>query len=91
MLHENLLKEEKMLISNGFKDGRKVGKREGMQEGLKEGIKEGIKKGILEGKIEGITEIIKNMLKIGEKEEKIQKYTGMPIEQIRKLKKEIKV
>ena len=60
------------------------------REGIKEGIEEGIKKGRKEGKLEGLKEgqisMAKAMKKDGADIKLISKYTGLSIEEIRKLR-----
>lgn len=66
----------------GLKEGLKEGRQEGRQEGRKEGIKEGLKAGLVEGK----KEIAKKMLEDNMPLDIIEKYSGLSIEEINKLK-----
>jgi predicted transposase/invertase (TIGR01784 family) len=61
------------------------GKKIGLEDGKKIGIEEGKKVGIEEGKKVGIEETAKNMLNDGLPPETISKYTGLPVEEIKKL------
>ena len=86
---------------DGFEEGIKEGKLAGIREGKLEGIKEGIEKGIKEGKLEGIREGKLEGIKEGRHAEQISmaiamkkdgadinlisKYTGLSIDEIRKL------
>lgn len=58
----------------------------GWKKGIREGKKEGKKQGIKEGKMEAIKESVKNMLQLGEKEEKIIKYVGISEEELENIK-----
>lgn len=81
-------------IERGLKEGREKGKIEGIKEGMKEGKMEGIKEGRAKGLKEGIeegsrkreVEIIKNMLKKKMDIETIVEITGLPKEEIEKIK-----
>jgi predicted transposase/invertase (TIGR01784 family) len=56
---------------------------------LETSFKEGKIEGKIEGKVEREIEIAKNMILDGETNEKIAKYTGLSVEQIEALRKEI--
>lgn len=60
---------------------RKKGREEGLKEGIKEGKEEGLKKGISESK----KEIAKNLLEDNIDMSLISKYTGLSVEEIKKL------
>ncbi len=85
--YEGLSEKEKKMY-NRFQENRRIemsvqytAKIEAKQEGRQEGRQE--------GKLEEKKEIAKTMLKNGEPNEKIQLYTGLPIEQIEQLRNEI--
>lgn len=87
---ENMSPVQKMLfdlkkeaLKEGREEGREKGREEGREEGKVEGIKEGIK--------EGITKVVKGMLKFGEQDEKIVKYTGISKKELEDIKKIILV
>lgn len=58
------------------------------EEKIRKGL---INKGKQKGKKEGIIEIITNMLSKNEDEEKIMEYTNVEIEEIRKIKRQLKI
>lgn len=58
----------------------------GYDKGLEAGLKKGIEQGEKRGERHGRIEIAKEMLKNNEEIEKIEKYTGLPKEEIEKLK-----
>ena len=62
-------------------------KRKAIKEGREEGRKEGIKEGIKEGETKKQIEIAKKLLEMNESIDKIIKITGLPKEEIQKLKK----
>ena len=53
-------------------------------------ITEGRAEGRAEGRTETVTKAVKNMLKYGEKEEKIIRYTGITKQEMEEIKKNIK-
>ncbi|MBB3699416.1 Rpn family recombination-promoting nuclease/putative transposase [Flammeovirga yaeyamensis] len=61
--------------------GRKEGKEEGLKEGKEEGLKEGVKKKALE--------TVQKALKLGLPVEQISLLTGLTIEEIEKVKREL--
>ena len=76
----------KYAIKTGLEDGRKQGLEEGMAQGMAQGIEKGMAQGIEKGKAEAEhqknIEFAKLMLSDGDSTEKIQKYTGLTIEEI---------
>ena len=58
--------------------------------GYKKGIKEGIQKGKLEGKLEGKTEIAERLYKKGYSIESISDITGLAIEDVKKLARDLR-
>ena len=70
MLVENIERWKQEFIQEGKKEGMKKGKKEGKEEGMKEKAREDAKM----------------MLEDDMPVEKISKYTGLPIEEIKKLK-----
>ena len=75
-------------IKQGIEQGKEEGIREGEKAGIKKGMQKGIKEGIQKGIKEGIRELTKNLLKDNIPVEKIQEYTGLSEEEIKKLKDE---
>ena len=57
------------------------------EEGIKEGIKEGLEKGIEEGKLKAKIETAKKMLLEGLSDDVIIRITGLDIETLNKMKK----
>jgi hypothetical protein len=65
-------------------------KQEGIKEGIQKGINEGIEKGIKKGIKKGKKETARNLLLLGVlTEEQIAQATGIPIEEVRRLKEDI--
>ncbi len=68
---------------------RKEGLEEGLKQGVQQGIQQGIQQGVQQGKEEGLKQatlaIAKKLMADGESPEKIQKYTGLPVEDIARL------
>jgi len=60
-------------------------RKEGLEEGLKQGIQQGIQQGKEEGLKQATLTIAKKLMADGESPEKIQKYTGLPVEDIARL------
>jgi predicted transposase YdaD len=73
----------------GIQIGKETGREEGIEVGKEEGREEGIEIGKEKGREEGIEvgkiAIAKTMLSDGESLEKIQKWTGLSLEQINAL------
>lgn len=68
----------KYAIKTGLEDGRK----QGLEEGMAQGMAQGIEKGKAEAEHQKNIEFAKLMLSDGDSTEKIQKYTGLTIEEI---------
>jgi len=82
--YENSLKTYRDL-KNSIDTAREEGEIIGKIEGKKEGIVEGM----IKGKMERNIEIVKEMLKDGESNQKIIKYTGLNIEQILQIQNDL--
>ena len=90
LLNEYDRREAYLVYQSSLMRGAKEdGFEEGMEKGIEKGIKEGKLEGLKEGKLEGIKEnsytIAKNLKKDGMDINLISKYTGLSIEEIRKL------
>ena len=72
-------------ISIARNDGKKEGIKVGIKKGREEGIKVGIEKGIEKGEKNKSIEIARNMLKDNVDINIISKYSGLSIEEIKKL------
>lgn len=88
----------KYAIKTGLEDGRKQGLEEGMAQGMAQGLEEGMAQGMAQGIAQGMAqgiekgkaeaehqkniEFAKLMLSDGDSTEKIQKYTGLTVEEI---------
>lgn len=59
------------------------------KEGIKEGIREGIKDGIREGANRELLRIVKNLIKFGIPDNDIVKVSGISIERLNNIKKEL--
>ena len=73
-------------LKNSIDLARELAMEEGKKEGMKEGIKEGIKEGMEEGRKEKALEIAKMLILENTPMEKVAKYTGLPLEEIKRLK-----
>ena len=79
-----LTEYDEELTHRGFYE---VGVEDGMAEGIARGMAKGEAKGKAEGKAEANLETARTMLADGMPEDKVAKYTSLPIEEVRKLKK----
>ena len=59
---------------------------EARQTGMQEGLKNGLKQGKEQGLEQATKEIVEKMLKEKMKEEEISKFTGLSLEEIKKVK-----
>ena len=73
-------------LEKGHKAGLKEGIKKGMEKGMKKGIEQGLKKGIETGKRKEKLEMAKRLLKRDMVIEDIADITGLPIDEIEKLK-----
>ena len=60
-------------------------KEEGLQQGLQKGLQQGLQQGTIQGKLEIILNMLKNQLD----DETISKLTGISLEEIREMKKQL--
>ena len=72
--------------SRGFEQGF----AEGFAESFSESFAEGFEQGFAEGRAKADIKIAKNMLNLNFDIEKISEYTGLTLEKLEKLKKELK-
>ena len=96
--YKRFTSDDKLMRAYAARDAFLVGqkmmlsreRKEGIKEGIEKGIEKGIKKGRKEGKLEGLKEgqisMAKAMKKDGADIKLISKYTGLSIEEIRKLR-----
>ena len=92
--YKRFTSDDKLMRAYAARDAFLVGQKMMLsrerKEGIKEGIEKGIKKGRKEGKLEGLKEgqisMAKAMKKDGADIKLISKYTGLSIEEIRKLR-----
>ena len=75
------------ILKQGFKEGREKGRAEGMEKGREEGRAEGMEKGRAEERIEFAT----RMLEEGVSFDKIARYSGLTVEQVRELEKTLQM
>jgi len=85
-LEENVKKGAEMLAVDiekipFYQDGKMVGIKEGIEKGIKEGIEKGIEKGMIL--------VAKNMLKLNIDIDTICKSTGLSIDKIEEIKREL--
>ena len=84
---------ERAGMKKGLEKGLAEGLEKGLAEGLEKGIAEGIEKGIAEGREKGVyeksIESARNMLNDNLPEEKVSQYSGLSLDEVRKLALEI--
>ena len=89
-LREKAIRDEQAAMAyakeHGYNNGYEEGKKKGLEEGRKEGKKEGKKGGREEGKKQKQIEIAKELLKENMTVNKIEKITGLSIEEIKQIK-----
>ncbi|MDR1150113.1 MAG: Rpn family recombination-promoting nuclease/putative transposase [Clostridiales bacterium] len=73
----------------GRLEGRKEGLAEGMEKGIEKGIEKGMEKGMEKGLREGKIEVAKKMLKRNCRTEDVVGDTGLSIEEVNELRKQI--
>jgi predicted transposase/invertase (TIGR01784 family) len=80
---------ERDVIETAKIEGHEEGREEGLKEGRETGLKEGHETGLKEGREAGLQEsrlaMARAMLSAGEPLEKIERYTGLPEQEILKL------
>jgi predicted transposase/invertase (TIGR01784 family) len=76
-------------LKNSLDTARDEGIAEGMEKGLEKGMEKGIAKGVEIGLQKGIEKIAIEMIKENETDEKIVKFTGLPIQQVIALRKSL--
>ena len=87
-LYTELTNEELIRNTYAYRAEAK-GKAEGKAEGRAEGLAEGVTKGRTEGKEETQLEIAKNLLRKKISKDVIRETTGLSLEKLEKLKKEL--
>ena len=89
-LREKAIRDEQAAMAyakeHGYNNGYEEGKKKALEEGRKEGKKEGKKEGREEGKKQKQIEIAKELLKENMTVNKIEKITGLSIEEIKQIK-----
>ena len=87
---EEIMAEREKIIAEGLAEGKAQGIAEGKVEGRVEGRAEGRVEGRAEGRVEGeenkALEIARNLLAEGSTFEFVQKMTGLPLDEIEKLR-----
>ena len=74
-----------ILIKNKARNKIAISREEERQQGKEEGLAEGLEKGKEEGEHNAKIETAKNMLKDGLPKEVVAKYTGLSVEDVKKL------
>jgi len=87
--YDERFKGEYMMVNLHEWELSERAKKKGFEEGRAEGKIEGEKQGILKGAEQKAIETAKNLLKDNFEPDVIQKYTGLPLEKIADLQKEI--
>ena len=65
--------------------------KRGLEEGLKQGIQQGLQQGIQQGEQKKAIEVARNALKMDLSPEQAAKISGLPLEKVMELQKEITV
>ena len=86
MLAKTIEEVRKDLVNEGIQLGIKQGMQKGIQQGMQKGIQQGMQKGIQKGMLTGKKETALAMKKKGIDIKVISEVTGLPIEEIKKLK-----
>jgi predicted transposase/invertase (TIGR01784 family) len=73
--------EDSLKVYRDIKNSLDTAREEGLEEGLEKGREEGLKEGIQKAKCEDAL----NMLADGLPVEKVSKYTGLPVDAVKKL------
>ncbi len=76
-------------LAEGLEKGLAEGLEKGLTEGLEKGLTEGLAAGVNKGRSEGKVEIAVEMLKDGEPDGKIRKYTGLTDDEIEDLRRKL--
>ena len=77
-------------LAEGIKKGLDEGIKKGLAEGIKKGLAEGIKKGLAEGQLKTRIEMIYAMIANGLDDERISRITKEPLEEVTRIRKEVK-
>ncbi|MDY6466459.1 MAG: hypothetical protein SPK65_07695 [Succinivibrio dextrinosolvens] len=77
-------------IEIGHEKGLAEGIKKGLAEGIKKGLAEGIKKGLAEGQLKTRIEMIYAMIANGLDDERISRITKEPLEEVTRIRKEVK-
>ena len=77
-------------IEIGHEKGLAEGIKKGLDEGIKKGLAEGIKKGLAEGQLKTRIEMIYAMIANGLDDERISRITKEPLEEVTRIRKEVK-
>ena len=77
--------DEYMFFSDYLEECKEAAERAGMKKGLEKGLAEGREKGVYEKSIESA----RNMLNDNLPEEKVSQYSGLSLDEVRKLALEI--
>jgi len=93
---EEYLFERKMMLQlaekAGMEKGIEIGREKGKVKGREEGIEIGIEKGKVEGREEGMAiagrKVAQNLVALGMDDDTISKVTGLPQEEVKKLREQ---
>lgn len=85
----DLKTQEKDAIERGLKNGLEQGLQQGIQQGIEQGLQQGLQEGLQQGLQQGIEQTAKNFLQMGLSVEQIAQGTGLSIEEITELQKNI--
>ena len=84
--HNQIEYAKEICLEEGLAKGRVIGRAEGLEEGLSKGREEGLVKGREERNLE----VAINLLQLGTPCEIVAKATGLSLEEVAKLKEEVK-
>ena len=77
-------------IEIGHEKGLAEGIEKGLAEGIEKGLAEGIEKGLAEGQLKTRIEMIYAMMADGLDDERISRITKEPLEEVTRIRKEVK-
>ncbi|MDR1342552.1 MAG: Rpn family recombination-promoting nuclease/putative transposase [Prevotellaceae bacterium] len=88
-LEEGLAKGREGGLEEGLAKGLAKGREGGLEEGLTKGLAKGREEGLEEGLAKGRAEVAVNALKKGISPEDVHEFTGLPLNEILKLKNDL--
>lgn len=85
----NMIEPWDCIGTDKYKEGKADGLAEGKAKGLAEGKAEGLAEGKAEGRADGILTMVRNFIKAGVSDDIVLKASGMSVEELATIKKEL--